>query len=448
MGATSKGLLVAICAIWAFMQLHALLGMQEPPRGYETEGVARSLADGHGFSLPNDHRWLTDPGPGYGATAWVDPIYAGVLGGAFVLLGEKAQSVMVVTNIAAGVGCLVLLFFVVRSIAGPVTALLGVGLLVFQPWFGTVALGLNNSTWGAFLITLVALLTLRAMEKPSVHLAAALGLCMGVAALTCSSTLVFLPVVPLVILAGAGAAFAMQARAAVVTLVVACAVITPWTLRNAAALDEFIPVRTGAGQLAHVGVVMLAATVEPASTQLAVPPEWRASGPRDAVRQAAGTDGRNALERAQRSSFDRSPPAGYASMNEAQRDKTQLQIARDYALGNPVLSAQLGVYKLEQFARRLGRLGLWTLLAAVLAGVFLLRDRRVLAISVLVAAFALPFAIFIAYFHRYRIPIEPLVAALACIGGARLAEWAAALVRRTNGATFGIPGSTVSRRTP
>ena len=90
-----------------------------------------------------------------------------------------------------------------------------------------------------------------------------------------------------------------------------------------------------------------------------------------------------------------------------------------------MLTAVMGVFKLELFVRRMGGMGTWLLLAAYVSLLLLYRERKVLALGTLVIAYALPFALFIAYFHRYRMPIEPLVVALATVGFARLGAWAA-----------------------
>jgi hypothetical protein len=436
--------LVVICTLWAAVQLYFVAVMEEPPSGYEVERVAKMIAQDRGFSLPNDHRWLFVPAPGASATAWVDPVYAYALAGMYSTFGERAPEVALSLNIAAAVACFMLLFQLVQRFGGAFVAVIAVALLALHPWFRTITLGLNTATWAAFLVTLSALLMMRVLEKPTVLRALILGACSGITALTCSSTLLFIPAIAVLVVAAAPGRLPRRIAIASTGFVVACATVAPWTARNLHEFGEFVPVRTGMGQLAHVGTVMLGSTIAPESVNLPVHPGWYASTPRAAVRAAAGTDGRNALEYAQGQFYRRAPPPGFDQMNEAQRDRALLDIARDYVLENPLLTAVLGVFKLELFARRMGTMGVWILLVAYVSLLLLYRERKVLALGTLVIVYALPFALFITYFHRYRLPIEPLVVALATVGSARLAAWVAARRATTfNPRRWSLPGAAI-----
>jgi len=436
--------LVVICTLWAAVQLYRVAAMEESPAGYELERVSRMIAQDRGFSLPNDHRWLFVPQPGVSATAWVDPVYAFALAGMYSTFGERAPEVALSLNVAAAVACFMILFQLVQRFGGAFVAVIAVTVLALHPWFGTVALSLNTAMWAALLITLTALLLLRVIEKPTLFRALTLGVCAGVTALTCSSTLLFIPVIAILVFTLTPGRVPRRVVIAVTGFLVACATVAPWTARNWLEFGEFVPVRTGAGQLAHVGTVMLGSTVEPESAVLRVHPGWTASTPRDAVFTGASTDGRNALERAQGQFYRITPPPGFDEMNEAQRDRALLDIARDYVIDNPLLIAVMGVFKLELFARRTGTLGVWVLLVAYVSALLLYRERKVLALNVLVLVYALPFALFITYFHRYRVPIEPLVVALATVGSARLAAWIAARQATTfNPRRWSLPGATI-----
>jgi hypothetical protein len=436
--------LVVICTLWAAVQLYRVAAIEETPSGYEVERVAKMIAQDRGFSLPNDHRWLFVPQPGASATAWVDPVYAFALAGMYSAFGERAPEVALSLNVAAAVACFMLLFQLVQRFGGAFVAVIGVAILALHPWFATVTLSVNSATWAALLITLSALLLMRAIEKGTVFRALALGVCAGVTALTCSSTLLFIPVIAIFVFMLTPGRTTRRLGLATVSFVMACATVAPWTARNMLEFGEFVPVRTGMGQLAHAGTVMLGSTVVLESAHLPVHPGWTAPTPREAVQISARTDGRNALERAQGQFYRLAPPPGFDEMNEAQRDRALLDIARDYVIENPLLTAVMGVFKLELFARRMGTVGVWVLLIAYLSGMLLYRDRKVLALGALVLVYALPFALFITYFHRYRVPIEPLVVALATVGLARLAAWIAARRATTfNPRRWSLPGATI-----
>lgn len=415
--------LVVVCTLWAALQLYRVAAMEEAPSGYEVERVARMIAQDRGFSLPNDHRWLFAPHPGVSATAWVDPVFAFGLAGMYSTFGDRAPEMALSLNVAAAVACFLVLFQLVQRLGGAFVAVVAVAVLALHPWFATVTLSINSATWAALMVALVALLLMRVLEKPTIPRALMLGMCAGAMALTSSSTLLFVPVIAVLIFALTPGRLPRRAGLAIASFLVACITVAPWTARNMLEFGEFVPVRTGMGQLAHVGTVVLGSTVHPESAELPVHPGWTASTPREAVRMSARTDGRNALEFAQGQFYRITPPPGFEAMNEAQRDRALMGIARDYVIENPLLMAVMGVFKLELFARRMGSTGVWLLLVAYLSVMMLYKERKVLALGVLVLAYALPFAVFIAYFHRYRAPIEPLVIALATVGVARLAAW-------------------------
>jgi hypothetical protein len=245
---------------------------------------------------------------------------------------------------------------------------------------------------------------------------------LGVTALTCPSTLIFVPLIVGIAVAYGGPALASRLRDAGLVALLAVLVIAPWSLRNFNALGAWVPVRTGAGQLAHVGLVALGETIAPDNADDVPAIPWRESSARAAVWRAAGREGRRALEAWQLERLESEIAARAPGMNEAERDATLMSEARHYAATHALPLARLAIYKLELFARRAGTPGTWLILVAFIASLCMWRDRRVLGIAALLAAYALPFAVFVAYFQRYRSPIEPLVVALACTGAVSLAR--------------------------
>jgi Gpi18-like mannosyltransferase len=59
--------------------------------GYETGQIARSIAEGHGFSSPLG----VDSGP----TAWITPVYPYILAGIFKVFGIYARSTEIIIKI-------------------------------------------------------------------------------------------------------------------------------------------------------------------------------------------------------------------------------------------------------------------------------------------------------------------------------------------------------------
>jgi hypothetical protein len=182
------------------------------------------------------------------------------------------------------------------------------------------------------------------------------------------------------------------------------------------AFGKFIPVRTGFGQIAFIGVVASGGTVAPDSLRSHVKPPWRAETPRDAVRRIIHPPyvDQAALERFQLDYAKELGGAGYLAMNEAQRDSWFLKETMTFLAANPVLSAQLAIANLEVFVRLLGgSLGVLMCLLAALGGVLGIRKPAVLIIALWVGSFVGPFLLAVCYYGRYRSPVEPLLVVLA-----------------------------------
>jgi hypothetical protein len=177
----------------------------------------------------------------------------------------------------------------------------------------------------------------------------ALGAVLGLSTLTSSSTLIFAPVMVVLILLFAPAA-RPAVKASAVMVLTAALLVAPWTLRNYLVFDEFVPVRTGVGQIAHAGTVALGQTFAPESTDVPVPAPWTASGPFEATARAYSVrPNRLALHDWQMKAIAAQYGPGYDRLNEAQRDERHLQEVREFMVANPLLTTRLAIPKLTRF---------------------------------------------------------------------------------------------------
>jgi hypothetical protein len=191
----------------------------------------------------------------------------------------------------------------------------------------------------------------------------------------------------------------------------------PWASRNYLVFDEFVPVRTGSGQIAFVGTVEAGATVEPATLRSSLDPPWRASSARQAIVTTFGESFRRSLEGFQVRYARAVAGNSWNGMNEAQRDKWLQREVWAYLLENPLLSVKLAFWKLDAFAKRTGWLGTLLVALTLVGGVLAVASWRLdlLALSMSIAAFTAPFALAIPYFVRYRLPIEPIIVIAATL---------------------------------
>ena len=203
-------------------------------------------------------------------------------------------------------------------------------------------------------------------------------------------------------------------KTAAATVVAAMVIVAPWTLRNYLVFDEFVPVRDGLGQIAHVGTVGLGGTFAPKSASTALPTPWTSPGPLEATtRVITDWNARLALKRWQVELMEAEYGPGYDELDEVQRDKWYFRKARDYVLDHPVITARLTLAKLAYLVGSSPRFALAALVGLVGGLLLSLRQRLLVIPLALAAAYAIPFTIIVPYFYRYRLPIEPVLAVLA-----------------------------------
>lgn len=230
---------------------------------------------------------------------------------------------------------------------------------------------LTNVSLAALLVGICAWLTLRCLERPSPARAAGLGCALGVSALVQATTLGFLPLAALLVLAARGAGRQWPWRAALTVIAVAAMIIAPWTLRNYLTFDAFVPVKNGLGFIADLTNSALADSFrgepQPDAT-LAVP--WTASGPGEAWSILKSQPAERSAFYAYTVDGARTDPA-YAQGNEAARDKIHLQRALAFFVDEPVVAFKLMMVKAYDFYLASPRAGA----VAVLALLGLVIDR-------------------------------------------------------------------------
>jgi 4-amino-4-deoxy-L-arabinose transferase-like glycosyltransferase len=258
-------------------------------------------------------------------------------------------------------------------------------------------------------------------QSSSARTAAKTGLLLGVSALTYASTLLIGPLGLLALLTNGAHACKKRLKAVALTLTIAAAVLTPWTLRNYAEFDVWPLIRSGSGQVIHTGNVALATTFAPELVEGAeeVPPPWRAATVTDALEKASGLTARRELERYQRELVETRAPPNYDAMDEVERDREYRRQAEDFIAEEPLLVLKMTIAKAIAFA-----FTLWSV-PSILAGVGIVglllvakqNDGRV--IPLVLAAYAAPYVVTIPLIYRYRYPMDPLLA----VGVGILGSW-------------------------
>ncbi len=197
--------------------------------GWETGRIARSLAQGSGFSNP-----LPVP---TGPTAWIAPLYPGLLAGVFKLFGiysaMSAVAILGLNSVFSALTCVPVYFIAQRSFGEKAARWSGWMWAVFPYAIYWAAGRVWENCLTTLLMTLLFWMTLRIEEHSSLRKWAGYGALWGAAALSSPSVLATLP-----FLAGwlgwrvwrRGDMFAAQAA---LGAIVFAAMLAPWLARNA-----------------------------------------------------------------------------------------------------------------------------------------------------------------------------------------------------------------------
>lgn len=217
--------------------------------GFEMGRVGRSLALGQGFSNP--FHGIT------GATAWEPPLYPLLIAGVFKLFGiythASALVLLSINSLFSALTCIPIFLIAKRCFSEK--------LAVWSAWtwalFPSIIFWCTRWVWetslAALLLTLIFWLALVMEEKDGLAPWLEFGLLWGLAALTNTSLLSFLP---------ASAVWVWYRRAKggkrsfggiVLAATVFAACITPWLIRNYRTFGQFVFIRSNFGAELRLG---------------------------------------------------------------------------------------------------------------------------------------------------------------------------------------------------
>lgn len=216
------------------------------PTLYHLLGV--NLADGLGFVRPP--QWA---GGDIVPTAEFGPVLPTLLALATTVGLSTPTQHALVTAVLGGV-TIAVIGLLGRRLAGPPVGLVAAAVVGFHPLLVQLDGALATESPYLLLVATLLLATARAWDGPSPGRWITAGLVGGVAMLTRSeaAALVAVVVVPAALLR-AGAGWRARLAAATLPVLAAAAVVTPWTIRNWATFDRFVPLSN------NIGSVMLGA---------------------------------------------------------------------------------------------------------------------------------------------------------------------------------------------
>ena len=215
----------------------------------ESAHIAASIASGQGFSNPF--------GPPTGPTAWLGPVYPFVLSGLFKAFGSYTQNAVfwaLMFNCLVSALTCIPLYYIACYTFGQRLAERSVWVWALFPY--TMYWGIRwvwDTSLSAFLLTLLFMMTLQLATSSTPRKWALYGLVWGIAGLTNTAELAFLP------FAGGWICYRQYQwgkpffRSATVGAMLFLATVTPWTIRNYRVFHKFIPIRGNFGVEFHLG---------------------------------------------------------------------------------------------------------------------------------------------------------------------------------------------------
>lgn len=217
--------------------------------GWEMGRIAASLASGHGFSNPF--------GPATGPTAWEPPLYPYLTAGVFLVFGiySKASAFVLLSlnSIFSALTCIPI-FPIARRIFSEKVAIWSAWAWALLP---NVMFWCTRAIWetslAALLLTTIFWLALTLEDRDGWMPWFQFGLLWGIAALSSTSLLSFLPA------AGLWAWYRRSRRGkrsfagVVLASAVFCACIAPWLVRNHLTFGKFIFIRDNFGAELRLG---------------------------------------------------------------------------------------------------------------------------------------------------------------------------------------------------
>ncbi|PYV87382.1 MAG: hypothetical protein DMG90_18030 [Acidobacteria bacterium] len=217
--------------------------------GWEMGRIGRSLAEGQGFANP-----FNEP---TGPTAWEPPLYPFLVAGVFRLTGvythASAIILLSINSLCSALTC-VPIFLIARRSFGEKLAVWSGWLWALLP---SVMYWCTRWVWetslAALLLALIFWLTLDMEERGGWKPWLQFGLLWGMAALTNTSLLAFLPVSGLWIWYRRWRAGKRSLAGVVLASCIFIACVTPWIVRNYRTFGKFIFVRDNFGAELRIG---------------------------------------------------------------------------------------------------------------------------------------------------------------------------------------------------
>lgn len=240
---TFFGRLAAVAVLGVALRAAYLYGLANKVVGagdwYFYHWQAQLIVQGRGFVDP----WILLGTNQYRASAIHPPLYPLLLSGIYEIGGHSTLDQRSL-GLLLGTITLGLVGLLGRRVGGERLGILAALLYAFYPVMIAVDGDLMSETLYGPLIAGTLLCAFAVMDRPTTRRAILLGALIGLAALTRTEALLFLPFLVVPVVWRARPSWRGRTGLGLVALVACLVVLTPWTLRNEVAFGRFVPVST------------------------------------------------------------------------------------------------------------------------------------------------------------------------------------------------------------
>lgn len=211
--------------------------------GYETGRVARSIANGDGFSSPFE--------PGNLPTAWVAPAYPYILAFVFKVFGIYSQVsafiILLLNSLFSSLTC-VFIYYIAKIIINPKVGLLSsIIFAVYPPAIWHSINTIWNTTLSTLLIAILILLVINTVKKHNYFWSFLCGFLMAITALTTPVIVAFYPFYFFWLYSKRNVSNAKIFINIAVIAISFLITMSPWLIRNYVVFDKFIFVKSTLG---------------------------------------------------------------------------------------------------------------------------------------------------------------------------------------------------------
>jgi 4-amino-4-deoxy-L-arabinose transferase-like glycosyltransferase len=361
----------------------------------EYDAIGRAAAGGHWF-------YTTFPYGVLHESAARPPGYMLFIGVIYTVFGAH-QTVVTLIQTLFGPVVIVLVWLLARRLFDARVAFVAAALAAVHPnlwqWEGRLYSE-------ALALPLGVLLVLLVLDRPPTRrLAVWTGVVLGVNLLVRPTSLFFVPLILAAFWTSADAKAALRCTAGALAVAVLC--VAPWTIRNYAVTDSFVP-------LSLQDMAVAGTFNDTAANDHAYPYAWRPYTERDA--DIFSPDAPNKLSEADLHTEMLSRAKDYIEDHPSSVPKAFFWngIVRTWDLRPPARVLDEAPFEgRNRDVATVGMLVYWVLLAAALVALWRLRARRELVVPLLLGAAAMSVVFTVAAATRYRVPYEPVVVLLA-----------------------------------